>query len=338
MKEKAEALGFIQYAKEVYKVQITVTDNGKGQLVAAVTVNDKADGKMEFVNDYTMVDADNELTLSGAKTLVGRDLTAGEFSFGLYDESGKLLETVTNDASGKFTFSKLTYQVKENEVSTYTYTVKEIAGSDPTVTYDKTVYTVVVTVKDDNKGGTELTYTVNGTNQGAIAFTNVYTEPADVAGKIFIQKNVVNKTEPGIGLKDFTFVLSDGTNTVEAKSDEKGKAGFQITFTAADIGKTYEYKVSEKKGNTAGMTYDNTVYTVTVKVSLNEDGTLGLTINDSITDSVTLNFTNTYEKPGTPVTGDNFPIMLLGIMMLLSAAGIAMVLLTKRRKPGKYSA
>ena len=338
VKEKAEALGFIQYAKEVYKVQITVTDNGKGQLVATVTVNDKADGKMEFVNDYTMVDADNELTLSGTKTLVGRDLAVGEFSFGLYDESGKLLETVTNDASGKFTFSKLTYQVKENEVSTYTYTVKEIAGSDPTVTYDETVYTAVVTVKDDNKGGTELTYTVNGTNQGAIAFTNVYTEPADVAGKIFIQKSVVNKTEPGIGLKDFTFVLSDGTNAVEAKSDEKGKAGFQITFTAADIGKTYEYKVSEKKGNTAGMTYDNTVYTVTVKVSLNEDGTLGLTINDSITDSVTLNFTNTYEKPGTPVTGDSFPIMLLGIMMLLSAAGIAMVLLTKRRKSGKYSA
>lgn len=337
VKEQAEALGFIQYAKEVYKVTVTVTDNGKGELAAAVTVDGKADGKMEFVNDYTMVDDDNELTLSGTKTLVGRDLAAGEFSFGLYDDSGKLLETVTNDAAGKFTFSKLTYQLKENESATYTYTVKEIAGSDPSVTYDKTVYTVVVNVADDNKGGTQLTCTVNGAADGTIAFTNIYTQPKDVVAKIYIQKNVINKTEPGIGLKDFTFVMTHGDAAVEVKSDENGKAGFQVTFGADDIGKTFEFKVSEKKGNTAGMTYDTTVHTVTVKVSQNADGSLALTINDKAADSVNLTFTNTYEKPGTPVTGDNFPLMLVGALMLLSAAAIAL-LLSKGKKRGKYTA
>ena len=337
VKEQAEALGFIQYAKEVYKVTVTVTDNGKGELAAAVTVDGKADGKMEFVNDYTLVDGDNELTLSGTKALVGRDLAAGEFSFGLYDDSGKLLETVTNDAAGKFTFSKLTYQVKENESATYTYTVKEIAGTDPSVTYDKTVYTVIVNVADDNKGGTQLNYTVNGAADGTIAFTNVYTQPKDVVAKIYIQKNVVNKTEPGIGLKDFTFVMTHGDAAVEVKSDENGKAGFQVTFGAEDIGKTFEFKVSEKKGNTAGMTYDTTVHTVTVKVSQNADGSLALTINDKATDSVSLTFTNTYEKPGTPVTGDNFPLMLVGMLMLLSAAAIAL-LLSKGKKRGKYAA
>jgi pilin isopeptide linkage protein len=290
------------------------------------------------VNDYVMVDADNELTLKGTKTLTGRELVAGEFSFGLYDESGKLLETVTNDAAGNFAFTKLTYKVAENENTTYTYTVKEIAGTNPSVTYDKTVYTVVVNVKDNNKGGAELTYTVNGTDKGAIAFTNVYTKPADVAAKILIQKNVVNKTTPGIGLKDFTFILSDGSSTVETKSDEKGKAGFQITFSADDIGKTYEYKVSEKKGSTAGMTYDKTVHTITVQVGQNADGTLSLLVNNKATDSVEVSFTNTYEKPDTPVTGDSFPVMLLGALMLLSAAGMATILLSKRRNRGKYAA
>ena len=337
VKEQAEALGFIQYAKEIYKVTVTVIDNGKGQLETAIAVDGKADGKMEFVNDYTLVDGDNELTLSGTKALVGRDLAAGEFSFGLYDDSGKLLETVTNDAAGKFTFSKLTYQVKENESATYTYTVKEIAGTDPSVTYDKTVYTVIVNVADDNKGGTQLNYTVNGAADGTIAFTNVYTQPNDVVAKIYIQKNVVNKTEPGIGLKDFTFVMTHGDAAVEVKSDENGKAGFQVTFGAEDIGKTFEFKVSEKKGNTAGMTYDTTVHTVTVKVSQNADGSLALTINDKATDSVSLTFTNTYEKPGTPVTGDNFPLMLVGMLMLLSAAAIAL-LLSKGKKRGKYAA
>ena len=337
VKEQEEALGFIQYSKVVHEVKIVVADNGKGKLVAAVTINDKSDGAITFANDYTLLDADNELTLTGTKTLTGRDLTAGEFTFGLYDASGKLIETVTNDASGAFHFTTLSYTIQEGQSQQYTYTVKEVAGSDPSITYDQTVYTVKVTVADDGKGGAALSYTINDAADGKLAFANTYTPPADVVAKIYIQKTVINKTEPGVALKDFIFVLSNGTNELEVKSDEAGKAGFQITFSADDIGNTYEFKVSEKKGSTAGMTYDTTVHTVTVKVGQNADGSLALTINGQQTNAIELGFTNTYEKPATPVTGDSFPVFLVSMVMLLSAAA-AVLLLGKRRKSGKYSA
>ena len=114
--------------------------------------------------------------LSGTKKLTGRDLVAGEFAFGLYNEKGELIETVTNNASGVFTFSKLSFQGGENETVKYTYTVKEIAGSDSAITYDKAVYTVIVTLEDNNQGGTELTCTVNGVEDGKLVFNNVYVE------------------------------------------------------------------------------------------------------------------------------------------------------------------
>jgi pilin isopeptide linkage protein/LPXTG-motif cell wall-anchored protein len=153
-----------------------VTDNDAGELIATVTVNDKSDGKITFANDYHLTEIDRELVLTGTKKLTGRDLVAGEFAFGLYDEKGALIETVTNDVSGVFTFSKLSFRGSENETANYTYTIKEISGSDSSITYDKAVYTVVVTLMDNGQGCVELSYTVNGVENGKLVFNNVYTE------------------------------------------------------------------------------------------------------------------------------------------------------------------
>jgi len=176
VKEKAGKESFINFSQEVYQIKVTVKDNDAGKLIPTVTVNDKSDGKIVFANDYHLTDADRELVLSGTKKLTGRDLIAGEFAFGLYNEKGELIETVTNNASGVFTFSKLSFQGGENETVKYTYTVKEIAGSDSAITYDKAVYTVIVTLEDNNQGGTELTCTVNGVEDGKLVFNNVYVE------------------------------------------------------------------------------------------------------------------------------------------------------------------
>lgn len=338
VKEKDELLGFISYSKAVYTVTITVQDNGAGELVATTKVNDKADGKIAFENVYKMVDADNELTLTGSKTLTGRDQVAGEFAFGLYDANGKLLEKVTNAADGSFAFTKLVYEVKSGETLNYTYTVKEIAGTDPLVTYDATVYTVKVAVKDNGKGEAELTYTINDKADGKIVFANTYTAPADVVAKINIQKKVINKTESAIGLDGFSFQLQNGDQKLSVKSDKDGKASFLLTFSVEDVGKTFEVKVKEVKGKTAGMTYDTTVHTVKVKVSQNADGSLALTVNDKATDAASLTFTNTYEPNATPITGDNFPVLLLIVVLVLSM--MAMVVLVMKRKAemkkGKY--
>lgn len=80
-----------------------------------------------------------------AKT--GVALQGNDFSFQLKDASGNVLQTKTNDASGKIKFDDIEY----TEEGTYTYTITEVAGSDKHISYDKTVRTITVVVTlDDN--------------------------------------------------------------------------------------------------------------------------------------------------------------------------------------------
>ena len=82
------------------------------------------------------------------KRLEGRELKANEFSFTLKDESGKVLETVSNDASGNVKFSALEF--KKGQEGVHKYTVEEVKGTDGTVAYDTMKAVVTVEVKHDS--------------------------------------------------------------------------------------------------------------------------------------------------------------------------------------------
>ena len=73
----------------------------------------------------------------------------------------------------------------------------------------------------------------------------------------------------------------------------------KITYTTADVGKTYVYTVREKDGQVAGYTYDNEVYTVTVDVTSNAGKiTATPTIKNKAGATVTaMTFANTYTVP-----------------------------------------
>lgn len=346
VKEKKEGiLSFIRPSEAEYEVTITVVnENGVLRVSNVAVVKTKGadnENNLTFVNEYIM-DGEGEVTLRGTKTLTGDRTTVNneEFEFGLYDAEGNLIERVKNDASGNFQFATLKFDEEDtvmNGEKQYTYTVKEIAGNDPYVTYDEAIYNVVVTVKDDDEGGIAVAYTVNGTPNGRIAFKNTFTNPDPVSVIIDITKTVENKTQPGITAEDFEILLYEGdVQRGTAKTGATGKAGFQITYGLEDVGKTVTYKVMEKKGKVAGVTYDETVYAVKVAVAAKEDGTLYTVINDKEADSVAVSFKNIYEKPATPVTGDEFPVFLAGGLLLISAAAFIVLLLTKK-KGGKYA-
>ena len=88
-----------------------------------------------------------EVEFNFTKRLEGRELKANEFSFVLKDSEGKVVETVSNDASGNVKFSKLEF--KKGQEGVHNYTVEEVKGSDATVTYDTMKANVTVTVKHD---------------------------------------------------------------------------------------------------------------------------------------------------------------------------------------------
>ena len=90
------------------------------------------------------------LEFNYTKKLEGRELTAGEFSFLLKDQDGKVLQTVSNDKDGHIKFEQLLFR-KADLGKTFTYTVEEVNDNKPGISYDAMKATVTVQVTKDGK-------------------------------------------------------------------------------------------------------------------------------------------------------------------------------------------
>ncbi len=346
VKEIDKLLGFIEYSAAEYELVVNIVDT-KGVLsLGSVTVNNDPLGSMEFTNTYK-IDGEDEITLRGTKTLTGGRTTfaAGEFEFGLYDSDGKLIEAVKNDADGNFAFTTLTFDETDVPVSgskQISYTVKEIPGSDIRVTYDTTVYTVTVTVEDNNQGGVKASYTVSGVADGSLSFTNIYTpKPDDITVDFNIVKTVINNGNEQIGPNGFKFLLdslSDGVADTTVSTDENGKAKFTLSFTEDDIGNTYTYKLSEINDAKEDVIYSDDIYTITVAITLNDNNELvaTLTNNGKAVTDVVAEFENIYDNtpdvPEVPKTGDNANLQLWFILLFVSSGGVITTSVTRKKK------
>ena len=166
------------YADTKYEIVVTVADKGDGTLDVSYTVNGEENGEITFENKYK---AEGEVQFSGTKTLSGRDLAEGQFSFTLTGEN--VNETVTNDKDGKFAFTEITYD--ETMLGDHTYTVTEVNDGKAGYTYADTKYEIVVTVSDNGDGTLDVSYTVNGETDTEIAFENEYAAEGSVQFESF---------------------------------------------------------------------------------------------------------------------------------------------------------
>lgn len=169
-------LNGITYLGYEYNLTATVTDNSDGTMTVTWKMYN-SDGEdieevqtAEFVNMYSVSETD--VTFSAGKTLTGRDLKAGEFTFEVKDEDGNVVDTATNDENGIVQFGTMTF----GNVCERTFYVSEVKGDDKTITYDDTVYTVSVKVTDDGLGHLIAETAYDGDN---MVFKNTYTKPAE---------------------------------------------------------------------------------------------------------------------------------------------------------------
>ena len=171
-----DALG-VTYCDKVYEITVEVTADSYGNLTADVRYPDVEDGEIPtFVNRYTLDEVivggkDGAAQIVGTKKLEGRPLEDGEFRFELVDSDGKVAAVAANDKDGAFAFGAISF----DKVGQYKYTVREVAGTRENVTYDKSVFTVIVVISDN--GGGELTAEVVYGGNKQPTFTNVYTKP-----------------------------------------------------------------------------------------------------------------------------------------------------------------
>ena len=311
----------VTYSKNVAEITVTVTPNKKGELSAAVQVTWSEAGENEFKNVYTAEPVESSVTdkIDLTKSLTGRDLTAGEFSFELrevVDKEVKPVETVTNDADGKVTFSAIEYK----EVGQHTYKLREVKGDAGGIAYDETEYTIVTTIADNGKGKLVATHELKGHKDAeSIEFKNAYNTNAAEAPLAGIKnlKAADGLTPAGITGK-FTFIVTgeDGApmpTSTSVTNDAAGKVDFgKITFTLDDLNKalgdkpekrehTFTYTVTES-GKVAGVTNDAKP-SRTVSFTVTDDGKGNLRVSRKPEGNVAFTFTNTYD-----VTPDEFSV------------------------------
>ena len=247
-----------------------------------------------------------QATIELDKTLTGRDLTDGEFSFELYEGTNKL-QTVTNK-NGKVTFAPIEY----TEEGEHTYTVKEVAGNTPGITYDKTDKQVTVMVKKDGDNlKADVAYPENK------AFKNTYTAPKPAKAKISASK-ILEGAELKNG--EFNFQLLDETGKVlqTKQNAADGTVTFDdISYSSEDAGKTFHYTIKEviPESKAKGMTYDEGNIDVTVTVTKDDASN---TLKASVAYGDKKSFTNklvTTSIPPTPPTVDKPELKLYNIQL-----------------------
>lgn len=169
--ENAGNLPGIQYSDNKAVVEVTVSDNGQGKLVASATTQNGT-----FVNRYS---SELNYTAAGglnlAKTLTGRDMTDGQFiikittddeaSAGLLGlpEGGREVPMPAAEDGAQVMKSALTGDVvltQRDAGKTYSYKVVEQGTAPSGYTYDTAERTVTITVEGDPANGTLKATTV----------------------------------------------------------------------------------------------------------------------------------------------------------------------------------
>lgn len=307
----------IAYSGSVAEITVTVTPNKKGELSAAVKVAWSEAEVTEFKNVYAADPVESSVTdkIDVTKSLTGRDLTAGEFSFELREvkgEDSELIETVANGADGKVTFSAIKY----TEIGQHIYMLREVKGDAGGITYDDTTYTIVTTISDNGKGQLVATHELKDAKDvKSIEFKNAYTTNATEASLVGIKNlQVADGLMPVDINGKFTFTVTGEEGApmpanASVTNDAKGKVDFgKITFTLDDLNKalgekpekrehTFTYTVTES-GEVAGVTNDAKP-SREVSFTVTDDGKGNLSVSRKPDGNAAFTFTNTYSA--TPV-------------------------------------
>lgn len=263
--ETAGNLPGIQYSTNKATIQITVSDNGEGQLVASATTQNGS-----FENRYS---AELNYTAAGglnlAKTLTGRDMTDGQFSIkitpadqaaaevlGLPNDGAVISMPAANDGDRvvKSALSSQAVFYRGDAGETYVYTVVEQGTAPSGYTYDTAQRTVTITVEGNAAQGTlKATTVVSGGPEGSktyvyssdatgmqeqaiVPFNNSYAASGEV--DIAAMKSLSGRSLTD-GEFNFALKYDNGNEDVAtATNDANGKVDFgTIEYTTAGLAK-----------------------------------------------------------------------------------------------------
>lgn len=165
-------------------------------------------------------------------------------------------------------------------------------------------------------------------------FTAPYFPPEPASVEVRVHKTVHNIGTESIGPEGFRFTLQNTQNneTFPLTTDANGFASVTLPFSDADLGQTHTYRLYEINDGRENVTYSDQVYTIEITLSVNADNQIvaSACVDGQPVQQIVTVFENEYNAGIIlPPTGDHTPIALYLALMLISGAGLV-VLLTKR--------
>ena len=303
----------MKYDPSVWMVKVSVQDS-KGALVLRTQyfkdgVSQGDTQMFSFANTYEPTAA--KATIAGAKTLTGRDMLEGEsFGFAL-EATNDAAKTVLPDGKqvtlsglkdgveqafdfGELSFAKpgmYTFKMIENA---YAGDASKLQDGVAGITFDHHECAVTVTVTDDHDGALKAQVAYKG--KGSVAdhpekFANAFNESVcygDVGGLAVVK----TLTGRDMAAGEFSFAIKGADDASEALLSDADRsfanharaAGLEdemrklvdLKFSAADVGKTFTFQVSEVEPpdgqKLAGVTYDAATHEVQIAVSVRAEG------------------------------------------------------------------
>lgn len=309
--------------------------------VTAVAVDAKVFGGYQKIFDHWDIAKtfDIELKASQAGNPMPKGSTPGADGLG-----SKVVEVTEANQTGDFG------SISFDRPGTFEYTVREVAeGTVPGMTYSGAAYTISVYVTDDGRGGLTATSAMTRTNNDAgvgvsepvenkvAVFTNSFNARETSASPVAV-KLYTNNGGPETAMKDgkFTFKvkpLTDGAPVpagmeiqpdgyIHVKNSGSIVVFGQAVFGEGQVGRTYEYEISEliPEGADAGngytlngMTYDPSVYIAEFAVSVDESATVKVSISyykmvdgkpEQLPEGQVPEFANVYDPKDVTLPGD----------------------------------
>lgn len=331
----------VTYDTSEYHITVTVTaDNNAGTLSAAAIITKSGNTVSNITFNNTYVPDSTTAVIGGGKILRGgiRKLQARAFEFELL-EGNDVIRTAYNGVSedgvnADFVFDAITY----DKAGEYEYTIREKMPEDVDgqnkkngVTYDGTVYTVIVTVTDNGDGTLtpDVKYSVaTGNSVDKAVFTNAYTveeTSIELSGTKNLKGDDLSKYS---GAKAFYYelyrakwdsntrsIIQDGDEPI-ARVTNNSTGGYSFKDIVAlkfDAIGGYYFIIKEAVPTNADplMVYDTSEYYVEVDVIDNLTGNLEATTritkvdaegNETTVADNGIDFNNVLEEE--PITAD----------------------------------
>ena len=309
------------YSNAQYHVTVTVTEDN-GNLISTMTIEAVAgttvtgeqatvtgnNGTISFVNTYDPEDVTVELDAAVKKNLTGKTLTAGAFTFYVYDNgTTNTVLTGTNDADGNVAFDGV---LSFDKAGKYEYDIVESRPAEAVydsatgryilhgMAYDATVYDLVVEVENNSQTGKlEATYYFEDSTTNTVTFRNVYT--ATPTAYTFSGTKHLHGRAMAAG--EFSFQLYEGETLLETVTNKAdGSFSFSaITYTTAG---THTYTIREVAGSAPGVVYTGASNPITVTVTVTD--TNGVLSAAADVANANIQFENTYTANAATVTFD----------------------------------